>query len=61
MFVLYFLSYVVVCILIGLIGRGLVLGFIGLFLISFFLSPPVGIVLIVIMYAQSLAQKGTSR
>ena len=49
------------CILIGLIGQNLALGFTGFFLISFFLSPPVGVILLVVMYAQSPGQKGTSR
>lgn len=61
MFVLYFLGYVASCILIGLIGQNLALGFTGFFLISFFLSPPVGVILLVVMYAQSFGQKGTSR
>jgi hypothetical protein len=46
--IFYFLLYLVFCMAIGLVGRSMPLGFAGFFLISFFLTPLVGIVLLVV-------------
>lgn len=45
----YFLMYLLLCMVIGLAGRKQPLGFNGLFLLSFFLSPVVGIILLILL------------
>lgn len=45
----YFLMYLLLCVIIGLIGKKLPLGFNGLFLLSLFLSPVVGIIIIILL------------
>lgn len=60
MLFIYFLAYLALCVLVGLMGRTLPLGFIGLFLISFFMSPAVGVLLLVVMLAKALAGPGKS-
>lgn len=45
----YFLLYLILCMVIGLVGKKLPLGFNGLFLLSFFLSPIVGILLLILL------------
>lgn len=41
--------YLLLCMVIGLAGRKQPLGFNGLFLLSFFLSPVVGIILLILL------------
>ncbi len=52
----YFLIYLALCIVIGLAGKRLPLGFNGLFLLSFFLSPLVGIILLILLSTISANQ-----
>jgi len=47
----YFLIYLVLCAAIGFAGKKQPLGFNGLFLLSFFLSPVVGIILFILLSA----------
>ncbi|MCK9395624.1 MAG: hypothetical protein M0Q44_08535 [Methylobacter sp.] len=47
----YFLIYLILCLTIGLVGKNQPLGFNGLFLLSFFLSPVVGIILLILLSA----------
>lgn len=47
----YFLIYLVLCAFIGLVGKKQPLGFNGLFLLSFFLSPVVGVLLLILLSA----------
>lgn len=45
----YYLLYLTMCILIGAIGRKLPLGFVGFFILAFFFSPLIGIILLVVL------------
>lgn len=49
----YFLIYLLFALIIGIVGRKLPLGFIGFFLISFFLTPAVGILLLIALAVSS--------
>lgn len=56
-----FLAYLALCLVIGMLGQRLPLGFIGLFLLSVFLTPAVGLILLIVMFAVSLRPKDSPR
>jgi hypothetical protein len=55
----YFFVYLLMCALIGISGKKLPLGFSGFFILSFFLTPLVGIILLALlsMYSDSLKKE----
>lgn len=57
MAIIYVLAYLGFCIVIGLAGRNLALGFAGLFLVSVFLTPATGLVLLVLLLAHRAAAR----
>ncbi|WP_018694098.1 hypothetical protein [Algicola sagamiensis] len=59
MALIYFVFYVLFCCAIGAAGKEQPLGFVGYALISFFLTPPVGlaVLLVMLLYTKAAAKQ----
>ncbi|MFT4929435.1 MAG: hypothetical protein ACI8WB_005568 [Phenylobacterium sp.] len=57
----FFLLYIFLCFIVGAAGKKQPLGFVGYFLISVFLTPSVGLIILLVMmlYTRAAAKKPT--